>query len=167
MSSNPDFRKMQSNPDGKAGHDERTSMNKRQRKVDVKRIKRKYNGNRWLKKRIHEYVPRRFADPTKGLPTPSKKTVPLPTDCSLYKVGCTFVNCDTCIKKHKKDKHEQKLIEITTTKFRAQIVSSPPTLWEKLVWERYKKIVEGNRGSYDIIGIAELDAKIELLEKGL
>lgn len=45
------------------------------------------------------------------------------------------------------------------------IISQPMTLLETLKWERCKKEVKGNRGSYDILGIAELDAKIELLEE--
>jgi hypothetical protein len=43
-------------------------------------------------------------------------------------------------------------------------VSQPMTLIESLKWERCKKEVKGNRGSYDILGIAELDAQIRLLE---
>jgi len=41
----------------------------------------------------------------------------------------------------------------------------PMTLLETLKWERCKKEVKGNRGSYDIIGIAELDAQIRLVER--
>jgi len=39
------------------------------------------------------------------------------------------------------------------------------TLLETLKWERFKKEVKGNRGSYDILGISELDAQIELIER--
>jgi hypothetical protein len=45
------------------------------------------------------------------------------------------------------------------------MISQPLTLLESLKWERCKKEVKGNRGSYDILGIAELDAQIHLLER--
>jgi|WetSurSiteA1Bulk_404760.scaffolds.fasta_scaffold238749_2 hypothetical protein len=44
-------------------------------------------------------------------------------------------------------------------------IEQPMTLLEKLKWERFKKAVKGNRGSYDILGIAELDAQIRLVER--
>ena len=37
--------------------------------------------------------------------------------------------------------------------------------WERLVWERFKMIIQGNRGSYNLLGIERLSAQIELLEK--
>lgn len=45
------------------------------------------------------------------------------------------------------------------------IISQPMTLLETLKWERFKKVVKGNRGSFDILGVAELDAQIDLLER--
>jgi hypothetical protein len=44
-------------------------------------------------------------------------------------------------------------------------ISQPLTLLESLKWQRYKKVVAGNKTSYDILGISELDAQIELLEQ--
>lgn len=44
-------------------------------------------------------------------------------------------------------------------------LTQPMTLLESLKWERCKKEVKGNRGSYDIIGIAELNAQIRILER--
>lgn len=44
-------------------------------------------------------------------------------------------------------------------------ITQPMTLLETLKWERFKKAVKGNRGSYDILGIAELDAQIRILER--
>lgn len=39
------------------------------------------------------------------------------------------------------------------------------TKWEQLIWERFKMIVDGNRGSYNLIGIERLSAQIGLLEE--
>jgi hypothetical protein len=44
-------------------------------------------------------------------------------------------------------------------------IEEPMTLLETLKWERCKKEVKGNCGSYDILGIAELDAQIRLVEQ--
>ena len=40
-------------------------------------------------------------------------------------------------------------------------------IWENLVWERFKMTTEGNRGSYNLLGIERLSAQIELLERDL
>jgi len=41
----------------------------------------------------------------------------------------------------------------------------PMTKWEQLVWERFKMATDGNRGSYNLLGIERLSAQIELLEE--
>ena len=92
---NPDFRKEQTNPDGVEGHEEREKIYRRRKKIDVKRTKRKFTGNKHLRKKIHDYIPRRFADPTSGFSNPAP-TRARPTTCPQYKPGCTYANCDGC-----------------------------------------------------------------------
>jgi hypothetical protein len=43
-------------------------------------------------------------------------------------------------------------------------MEQPPTEWERLVWKRHMMITEGNRGSFNVIGVERLSAQIELLE---
>ena len=39
------------------------------------------------------------------------------------------------------------------------------TKWESLIWERFKLVVAGERGSFNILGYEHLSAQIELMEE--
>jgi len=80
----------QSNPDGERGHSERERMHRAQKKIDGKKLKYKFAGNKSrAARKIHRkpFNVASYADP---------KTRALPMTCPCYKRGCTYANCDGC-----------------------------------------------------------------------